>query len=179
MVYVFKYIFYFETCFTNPRKILRNEKNKQNFTLVSVYSFYARTSMLCQFGSMGRKKKLSLWTLIAIITITTGSVIYYEATKHYMHYYVLPRQTKSDTTKIIFLWTAMQNNYKEWSWGIGPEPNIEDCNDPSIDGRCLITTHVDLIDRADVILFSIQDIKQVSYVTTCICDRVMMLYLMV
>ena len=133
--------------------------------------------MLYQHGHIRRKKKLFLWTLCAIITITTASVIYYEAMKHYMHYYVLPRQTKNgDTTKIIFLWTPMQNNYKEWSWGIGPEPNIEDCNDPSIDGRCLITTHVDLIDRADVILFSIQDIKQVSYLANYICYMAMIIF---
>ena len=82
--------------------------------------------------------------------------------KSFLHYFVNPTQTENRVTKIIFLWTPIQGKYEEWWWAIGPEPIIEDCDDQHIDGKCLITTHVDLLEKADVVLFSIQDIKQVS-----------------
>ena len=104
-----------------------------------------------------------------IITIVIYVIIYYkkddndEEMQNYLHYYVHPKSIKTNVTKIIFLWTPLQGNYKEWSWGIGPEPIIEDCNEPNVDGKCLITTHVDFLRKADVVLFSIQDIKQVGH----------------
>ena len=83
--------------------------------------------------------------------------------RYYFYYYVIPKDLKVHPEKIIFLWTPIQGNYQKWSWGIGPNPVIDDCNNPNVDGKCLITTHPGLLMEADVVLFSIQDIKQVGY----------------
>ena len=129
-----------------------------------------RRNMLVTQGTLKRNLKLLLCCLIGCITFATfliGRLIYYGAGKYYFHYYVLPSDIKIDTKKIIFLWTPIQGNYKEWSWGIGPDPIIADCNNTNIDGKCLITTHPNLLKDADVVLFSIQDIKQVWYYSWC------------
>ena len=83
--------------------------------------------------------------------------------KYYFPYYVTLSEIdpRNAPEKIIFLWTPIQDSYKEWSWGIGPDPVISDCGNASIDGRCLITTHPSLLEKSDVVLFSVQDIKQV------------------
>ena len=80
----------------------------------------------------------------------------------YYNYYVYQKNPNQTVPKIIFLWTPLLGKYKDWSWGIGPEPIVEDCNDTNVDGRCLITTHPGLLEEANVVLFSILDIKRVS-----------------
>ena len=95
-----------------------------------------------------------------------GGMVYYnglEPSADYMHYYVLPIDLNTDKPKIIFLWTPYFGDYHHWSWGIGPSPIIGDCNDINIDKKCIITTHLDLLQKADVVIFSLQDIKQVGY----------------
>ena len=103
-----------------------------------------------------------LLCVVIIASYFSLQTIYDDGLKYYYHYYVLPQDVnKPQPEKIIFLWTPIQNNYKEWSWGIGPDPVISDCDNPEVDRKCLITTHPDLLERAAVVLFSIQDIKQV------------------
>ena len=123
--------------------------------------------MLLTATSLKRNLKLLFWGLFCVITISTfliGRIIYDGGLKHYFHYYVLPQDISvNPPEKIIFLWTPIQGSYKEWSWGIGPDPVISDCNNHEIDGKCLITTHPSLLEKADVVLFSIQDIKQVKH----------------
>ena len=83
---------------------------------------------------------------------------------NYFYYYVLPSDVELKNPKIIFLWTAYFGDYKKhWSWAIGPDPVINDCNNINIDAKCLITNHIDLLQKADVILFSLEDLKQVRY----------------
>ena len=74
----------------------------------------------------------------------------------YLHYY---SRSTALTEKIIFLWTPKQGSYYRWSC-FGADPNISGCDNHSINGKCLITTHPDLLGIADVVLFSIQDIKK-------------------
>ena len=122
--------------------------------------------MLLTQRSVKRNLKLLFWVLLVVITIATyliGRLIYDNGLKYYFHYYILPQDIPTHPEKIILLWTPIQGSYKEWDWGIGPDPVISDCDNPNIDGKCLITTHPSLLEKADVVLFSIQDIKQVIY----------------
>ena len=92
-----------------------------------------------------------------------GQLIYDNILRQYSKYYVRLQDIHAPNApeKIIFLWTPIFGNYKGWSWGIGPSPVISDCGTSKIDNKCLITNHLSLLEKADVVLFSIQDIKQV------------------
>ena len=128
--------------------------------------------MLLAQIKLKRDLKLFVCTLICCGTVALfiGEEIYNNGIllwniTYYFQYYAIPSQVKIGAKKIIFLWTPIHGSYKDWSWGIGSEPIIDDCNNPKIDGKCLITTHPDLLEEANVVLFSIRDIKQVcSYV---------------
>ena len=104
-----------------------------------------------------------LWIAVIPATYLIFNLTYENGLKYYFHYHVTPEEISywNPPEKIIFLWTPIQGNYKEWCWGIGPEPVISDCSNKNVDGRCLITTHPSLLEKADVVLFSVQDIKQV------------------
>ena len=109
-------------------------------------------------------------TFCFLLTITPATyllfnLIYENGLKHYFQYYVKPKDVNAlnPPEKLIFLWTPIQGSYKEWSWGIGPDPLISNCGNKLVDGRCLITTDPSLLEKSDVVLFSVQDIKQVLY----------------
>ena len=80
----------------------------------------------------------------------------------YVNYHMKPKTMKSGQIKVIFLWTPIQKRYRNWAWGIGPQPVIKDCENPKIDKKCILTNHEDMLEHADVILFSIQDMKKVG-----------------
>ena len=65
--------------------------------------------------------------------------------------------------KIIYIWTTYFRDYQHWKWGIGPTPVISDCNDAEIDKKCVITTHEKMLEKADVVLFALEDLTQVMY----------------
>ena len=125
--------------------------------------------MLCRYRNGKLKLKFFLVGLVCFTAITAiiYSITYYKeehdkGDNSYYNYYVHQKDLEQNVSKIIFLWTPLFGKYKEWSWGIGPEPIIHDCDDPNIDGRCLITNHLSMFERADVVLFSLLDIKRVS-----------------
>ena len=81
----------------------------------------------------------------------------------FLHYHVLPSELNLNNPKIIFLWTTYFRDYQHWSSGIGPQPEISDCNDAEKRNHtCLISTHGDLLEQADVVLFALQDLQQVK-----------------
>ena len=82
---------------------------------------------------------------------------------YYWHYHVHPDEIHPHPKKLILLWTPIMRNYKGWAWAIGPAPIIRDCENLHIDGKCLITTNADLLVKADVVLFSIEDIELVCW----------------
>ena len=97
-------------------------------------------------------------------------VMYYMATvvgntigSDFFHYHVLPGDVQLHNPKIIYIWTTYFRDYQHWKWGIGPTPVISDCNDAEIDKKCLITTHEKMLEKADVILFALEDLTQVMY----------------
>ena len=97
-------------------------------------------------------------------------VMYYMATvagntkgSDFFHYHVLPDDVQLQNPKIIYIWTTYFRDYQHWKWGIGPTPVISDCNDAEIDKKCLITTHEKMLEKADVILFALEDLRQVMY----------------
>ena len=97
-------------------------------------------------------------------------VMYYMSTvvgntkgSDYLYYHVLPGDVQLHNPKIIYIWTTYFRDYQHWKWGIGPTPGITDCNDAKVDKKCLITTHEKMLEKADVILFALEDLTQVMY----------------
>ena len=124
--------------------------------------------MLRRCLKINLKVKLILLLFILIPAIyLIGQLSYDNLLRQYSRYYVLLQAVDlpNPPEKIIFLWTPMFGSYKGWSWGIGPNPVISDCGNRRIDNRCLITNHPSLLEKADVVLFSIQDLKQVFQIS--------------
>ena len=117
-------------------------------------------------NTLRRSLKATFCFLLCTIipaTYLLFNLAYENGLKHYFQYYVKPEDVDAlnPPEKLIFLWTPIQGSYKEWSWGIGPDPLISNCGNKLVDGRCLITTDPSLLEKSDVVLFSVQDIKQV------------------
>ena len=108
-------------------------------------------------------------SLILIIGIVTTCLlifrrsVYDDILKQNSKYFVTLKDIDSSRLpeKIIFLWTPMFRNYDKWTWVVGSDPVVKDCNSDDVDDKCLITTHKSLLEKADVVLFSVQDIKKV------------------
>ena len=108
-------------------------------------------------------------SLILIIGIVTTCLlifrrsVYDDILKQNSKYFVSLKDIDSSRLpeKIIFLWTPMFRTYDKWTWVVGSDPVMKDCNSDAVDGKCLITTHKSLLEKADVVLFSVQDIKKV------------------
>ena len=106
--------------------------------------------------------------LIAIILIISiliiGTSVYDDVLKRQSKYHISLKDINSSRLpeKIIFLWTPMFRNYDMWKWLVGPHPLMTDCHGENMDSKCLITTHTSLFEKADVVLFSVQDIKKVN-----------------
>ena len=119
-------------------------------------------------------------SLFALFIIIVGGIIRYiwlESSAEYFHYHVLPSDFMLDDPKIIVLWTPYWSildtvpSWKEWYWAIGPSPVINDCNDDNIDNKCLITNNIDVLQKANVILFSLDEIQKVSFTQYCTMSR--------
>ena len=65
--------------------------------------------------------------------------------------------------KIILLWTPYQGSYQYWEWFIGRGPYTSNCENQHLKHKCLISKDRKMTEHADVILFSIQDLKKVKY----------------
>ena len=105
---------------------------------------------------------LLITLLIFIICIIGRSAYNYVLRRQSIYFIKLDDSSISNhPKKIIFLWTPMFDKYDKWTWAIGPNPVISDCENDNIDGKCLVTNHPSLLEKADVVLFSPQDIKQV------------------
>ena len=112
------------------------------------------------------KAFVSLFLIISIVTtclLIFRRSVYDDILKQNSKYFVSLKDIDSSRLpeKIIFLWTPMFRNYDKWTWVVGSDPVIKDCNSDVVDGKCLITTHKSLLEKADVVLFSVQDIKKV------------------
>ena len=101
--------------------------------------------------------------IVSIFVLKLGRSVYDEVLKQNSKYFVSLKDIDSSRLpeKIIFLWTPMFRNYDKWTWVVGSDPVMKDCNNDDVDGKCLITTHKSLLEKADVVLFSVQDIKKV------------------
>ena len=122
--------------------------------------------MLLTKKCLKMKVFVSLILIIGIVTtclLKLGRSVYDDVLKKNSKYFVSLKEIDSSRLpeKIIFLWTPMFRTYDKWTWVVGSDPLIEDCNSNAVDGKCLITTHKSLLEKADVILFSVQDIKKV------------------
>ena len=118
------------------------------------------------------RKYLKKKTIVNLLFLITLLFLIISMTGRSAYDYVLRRQSKyfiklddsnnsNHPEKIIFLWTPMFDKYDKWTWAIGPNPVISDCGNDNIDGKCLVTNHPSLLEKADIVLFSPQDIKQV------------------
>ena len=101
--------------------------------------------------------------IVSIFVLKLGRSVYDDVLKQNSRYFVSLKDIDSSRLpeKIIFLWTPMFRNYDKWTWVVGSDPVMKDCNSDDVDGKCLITTHKSLLEKADVVLFSVQDIKKV------------------
>ena len=101
--------------------------------------------------------------IVSIFVLKLGRSVYDNVLKQNSKYFVSLKDIDSSRLpeKIIFLWTPMFRNYDKWTWVVGSDPVMKDCNSDDVDGKCLITTHKSLLEKADVVLFSVQDIKKV------------------
>ena len=117
------------------------------------------------------QRKSFVRNFVIVWLFTLGIIAYflcYEETldsdeSHFHDYFIKPSDS---TEKVIFLWTPVQGDYRGYWWS---DPVISNCRDKSINQKCLFTTHPDLIEKADIVLFAIEDIhtiqKQVHYET--------------
>ena len=69
----------------------------------------------------------------------------------------------SSGKKVLLLWTAYQNRFEHWEWFLRKGPFVSNCKSLDVSHRCLITRNRKVTKYADVILFSIQDLKKVTY----------------
>ena len=59
------------------------------------------------------------------------------------------------------LWTSYQGKWTGWTGGLGHDQIISDCKSVVMNGECVLTSNKNYINSADVVLFSLQDLKQV------------------
>ena len=111
----------------------------------------------------GFVRLISIIATVTICLLIYGRSVSDEVLKQNSKYFVSLKDIDSSRLpeKIIFLWTPMFRNYDKWTWVVGSDPLMKDCNSNDVDGKCLITTHKSLLEKADVVLFSVQDIKKV------------------
>ena len=83
----------------------------------------------------------------------------YENWNYYYRYQTIPLDLHNRDYKLILLWTSYQGKWSGWS-GLAPDQYIKGCDDV-MNGECIISSNKAYATRADVILFSIQDLKQV------------------
>ena len=87
--------------------------------------------------------------------------INYEDWNYFFHYQRLPININEKSYKLILLWTPVQGNWKNWGGHVGHNEIIEECETIKLNAQCRVTTNKDHIKLADVVLFSLQDLKQV------------------
>ena len=116
-------------------------------------------------NSLSIRNKLVIKCYIISCVFSIIFIVYFTLNKNlikidpsdFYDFYVRPINT---TEKIIFLWTPFQGSYKGY-WG-GVDSVISNCRDTRIKCKCLITTHPDYIKKADIVLFSIEDIHTIQ-----------------
>ena len=69
----------------------------------------------------------------------------------------------SSGKKVLLLWTTYQNRFEHWEWFLRKGPFVSNCKNLDVSHRCLITRSRKLTKYADVILFSLQDLKKVTF----------------
>ena len=107
--------------------------------------------------------------LIFFLMLTTSLIylvhkFYYEDWSYYYRYQTIPLDNGSlqrNNYKIILLWTSYQGNWRGWSGGLGHDQIISNCKNTVMNGDCILTSNKNYIASADVVLFSLQDLKQV------------------
>ena len=65
--------------------------------------------------------------------------------------------------KVLLLWTPYQRDFRNWKWTLGTGQVISKCKNQDESSKCVITRNRKMTKHADVILFSIQDLKKVSF----------------
>ena len=88
--------------------------------------------------------------------------INFEEWDYYFKYQRFPVDLNNKTFKLILLWTPYQGGWEDWSGHVGHNQIVSGCNS-IMNSECIVTSNKDYINSADVVLYSIQDLKQVNY----------------
>ena len=105
------------------------------------------------------KFRLFLYLCFAIVGLYILHKFLYENWNYYYKYQILPVDLDNRSYKLILLWTSYQGKWTGWA-GLTQDQIIKGC-DNVINGECIISSNKAYANSADVILFSIQDLKQV------------------
>ena len=89
----------------------------------------------------------------------------YEEWRYYYKYKHLPLDLDNNNVKLILLWTSYQGRWIWWSDDVGDDQFVENCT-AVMNGECMITSDKKYINNADIVLFSLQDLKQVNITFT-------------
>ena len=110
---------------------------------------------------------------IVVIVVVTGLLLSVkhardEHLKQFFYYRQRPLTFDKKNYRLILIWTPLQMSYGDWIGIVGPDDVIQDCGDAAgigehqLDNKCIVTTNKEYVNHADVILFSLQNMKQVD-----------------
>ena len=112
-----------------------------------------------------KKSHLNLFSCLVIGNLMIIALIYKISFEEWGYYFKLqriPLDVTNKASKVILLWTARQGGWKSWSGFVGHDQIVSGC-DSVMTSECIVTTNKDYINSADAVLFSIQNLKQVTH----------------
>ena len=110
------------------------------------------------------KTRLIFYISLALSLLYLIHKFYYEEWSYYYRYQSIPLDDNTGNKtdyKIILLWTSYQGKWTGWTGGLGHDQIISDCKSVVMNGECVLTSNKNYINSADIVLFSLQDLKQV------------------
>ena len=109
---------------------------------------------------MASKKRFGLFMCVMIACIFMIHIFEYQDWRYYYKHQHVPLDLNTSNLKLILLWTPYQGRSKWWSEDVGHDKFVENCTGV-LNNECMITRDKTYINHADMVLFSLQDLKQV------------------
>ena len=115
--------------------------------------------------TMVSKKRIASFLCVMVACIFLIHKYKYEEWRYYYKYKHLPLDLDNNNVKLILLWTSYQGRWIWWSDDVGEDQFVKNCT-AVMNGECMITSDKKYINNADIVLFSLQDLKQVNITFT-------------